>query len=68
MLLFIVEGLVLLCCHPPTENFRSVFNDSIATKMALGGYDGKNRALSQVFVGKTKELMDLVDPDLEQLK
>ena len=32
--------------------------------MALGGYDGKNRALSQVFVGKTKELMDLVDPDL----
>ena len=49
---------------PPTATFRSFFNDSIATKMALGGYDGRNRALSQVFVGKTKELMDLVDPDL----
>ena len=48
---------------PPTATFRSFFNDNIATKMALGRYDGRNRALSQVFVGKIKEL-DLVDPDL----
>ena len=49
---------------PHTATFRSFFNDSIATKMVLGGYDGRNRTLFQVFIGKTKELMDLADPDL----
>ena len=48
----------------PKATIRSFFNDSIATKMALGRYDGRNKALSKVFIGKTKELMGLVDPDL----
>jgi len=50
--------------HPPSATFRSFFAEVISTKMAPRP-DGTVGSISEVFVGKRKDLLDLVDPDLQ---
>ena len=50
--------------HPPSATFRSFFAEVISTKM-VPRPDGTVGSISEVFVGKRKDLLDLVDPDLQ---
>ena len=50
--------------HPPSATFRSFFTEVISKKM-VPQHDGTVGSIAEVFIGKRKDLLDLVDPDLQ---
>ena len=48
----------------PSATFRSFFTEVISKKMAPR-HDGTVGSIAEVFIGKRKDLLDLVDPDLQ---
>ena len=49
--------------HPPSATIRAFFTEVISKKMAQR-HDGTVGSIAEVFIGKRKDLLDLVDPDL----
>ena len=50
--------------HPPSATFCSFFTEVISKKMAPR-HDGTVGSIAEVFIGKRKDLLDLVDPNLQ---